>query len=143
MRALISTGGSTRKLTMYAAPSILLLMKYSRIRPYLVIIGWVALLASFWTTADLVADLVFEDSALVVDLHAAGEDPDNAAEHVLIPSLREAPSTANTVMAATGGDLSAVSFGGPGPARTALIAASSHYPPPRSSPVSFSIPLRI
>lgn len=109
----------------------------------MLILGWLALLLSFWTTADLVVDLAFEEPDLLMDLQATEEEPDNAAEHVLAPSLRETPPAADALLAGVGGDLDTVSIGGFIPATTALIAVSSYYPRPRSSPVSFSVPLRI
>ena len=56
----------------------------------MLIVSWLALLLSGVTTGDLVVDLVFEQ----VEADASGfsvlpsEEPENSAEHVLLPSPR-------------------------------------------------------
>ena len=59
-----------------------------RIAPHMFVIGWLAILACVWTTGDRVIDLVFEELDVVADTQATTDEPDNAAEHVLMPSPR-------------------------------------------------------
>lgn len=112
-----------------------------RIAPHKLVIGWLAILVCVWTTGDLVIDLVFEESDVVADTQATVEEPDNAAEHVLMPSQRADSSALDAVTAAP--DLNAFSVAGQLTDNTALGAAPPHHPPPRHTPVSFSVPLRI
>lgn len=107
------------------------------IGPHMRLIGRFALLLSLWTTADSVIDLVFEAPEATLGAIAT-EEPDNAAEHVLMPSARTDSSTDVTVVLSADPDSSSsiVSV-------STRIAASSVDHPPRNSPVSFSVPLRI
>ena len=109
----------------------------------MLVIGWLALLVSAYTTADLVIDLAFEEPELTTDAQAATEEPDNAAEHLLIPSPRAGGSAVDTFMASPAEDLDAFSIAGHVMNNAALRAVPSHYRPLRSRPVSFSVPLRI
>lgn len=56
----------------------------------MLILSWLALLLAGITTGDLVVDLVFEQ--VETDISDAGlfpsEEPENSAEHVLLPSTR-------------------------------------------------------
>lgn len=106
-------------------------------------IGWLAILLSAYTTADLVVDLAFEEPEVTADVQATTEEPDNAAEHLLMPSPRTGGSATDTVMVSPAEDLEAFSVAGHVPANAALRAVPPHHRPPRSSPVYFSVPLRI
>jgi hypothetical protein len=112
-----------------------------QIAPHKLIIGWLAILVCVWTTGDLVIDLVFEEPDVMTDTRATAEEPDNAAEHVLMRSQREGSSALDAVTAAA--DLDACAVAVTLPAHTALRAAAFHHPPPRYRPSSFSVPLRI
>ncbi len=109
----------------------------------MLVIGWLTLLISAFTTADLVVDLVFEEPDVTVDLPATTEEPDNAAEHLLMPSQRAGGAATSTFMASPGGGLDISSITGPVTSNTDPRAVSPHHRPPRSSPISFSVPLRI
>ena len=107
----------------------------------MVVIGWLAILICVWTSGDRVVDLVFEEPDVVADTQATTEEPDNAAEHVLMPSQRAGSSTPDAVTAVP--DLDAFPIAVTSTNHTALGAALSHHPPPRNTLVSFSVPLRI
>lgn len=107
----------------------------------MLLIGWLAILACVWTTGDLVFDLVFEDADVVTDIQTTNEEPDNAAEHVLMPSPRADSSVTDVVTVVL--DLETVSAVGPLTGHTALKSAPSRHPPPRRAPIAFSVPLRI
>lgn len=109
----------------------------------MLVISWLALLVSASNTADLVIDLVFEEPEVTADVRATTEEPDNAAEHLLMPSPRTGGSATDTVMVSPAEDLNAFSVAGHVPANAALRAVPPHHRPPRGSPVSFSVPLRI
>ena len=107
------------------------------------VIGWLTLLICMWTAGDLVIDLVFEEPDVAVDIHATSEEPDNAAEHLLIPSQRGGSSTADAIAAILAADFDACFITLTMTDHAVLRAATSHHRPPRSSPVSCSTPLRI
>ena len=107
----------------------------------MLVIGWVAILACVWTSGDRVFDLVFEAPDVVADTQATTDKPDHAAEHVLMRSQRADSSAPDAVTAAP--DLNAISVAGQLTDNTALGAAPPHHPPPRNTPISFSVPLRI
>ena len=107
------------------------------------VIGWLTLLMCLWTTGDLVIDLAFEEPNVAADTNATAEEPDNAAEHLLMPSQRVGSSTADVVAAAPPADLEAISTALTVTGNAALRAASSNYQPPPTRPLSFSVPLRI
>lgn len=107
----------------------------------MLVIGWLAILICVWTSGDRVIDLVFEEPDVVADTRATTEEPDNAAEHVLMPSQRAGSSALDAVTAAL--DLDAISIVVTSMNHTALRAAASHHPPPRHRPTAFSVPLRI
>lgn len=109
---------------------------------HLRLIGWCTLLLCLWSTGDLVVDLAFEAPETITDLQATTEEPDNAAEHVLMPSARADSSSTDTtatsptapvdLVAATPTDI------------TNLNTDFLQYDPPRTvSGSSFSVPLRI
>ena len=107
----------------------------------MLVIGWFAILICVWTSGDRVIDLVFEEPDVVADTQAAAEEPDNAAEHLLMRSQRVSSSAPDAVMAAP--DLDMFSFAAKLTDHTALGAASSHHRPRPTRPVSCSVPLRI
>jgi hypothetical protein len=104
-------------------------------------LGWLGLLACFWTTGDLVVDLVFETPGLTSD--ASAEEPDNAAEHLLMPSEQADRLTAGTLAATPTADFDAPSLAVTVLHRAAPRAAPPLHAPPRNKPVSCSVPLRI
>lgn len=112
-----------------------------RITPHIFVIGWLTILICVWMSGDQVIDLVFEEPDVVADTQATGEEPDNADEHVLMPSQRANSSAADAVTTAL--DLGGFSLAERLTDRTVLEAALPHYPPPRNTPVSFPVPLRI
>jgi len=95
------------------------------------------------TTGDLVIDLVFEEPSEEAATHANAEIPDNAAEHLLMPSQRVGSSTAYVSAAAPAADLDTLSIALPVTDNAALRTASSQHQLPPTSPLSFSVPLRI
>ena len=115
-------------------------MKF-RMAPRVFVIGWLAILLCAWTAGDQVFDLVFEEPDLVADVQATPDEPDNAAEHVLMPSSRADSSATDAVMVLL--DLEAFSVVGPLTGHTAPKTAPSRQPPPRHAPIAFSVPLRI
>lgn len=106
------------------------------------VIGWFALLLCIGTTADLVFDLVFEQPELVAVAGPSVEEPDNPAEHLLVPSPRVGHEVDHG-MAVDTADFRASSVTILLISDPALSAISSDPPPPRSHPVSFNAPLRI
>ena len=107
----------------------------------MLVIGWLAILVCVWTSGDRVIDLVFEEPDVVADTHATAEEPDNAAEHVLMRSWRTGSSAPDAVTAAP--DLNAFSVAGQLTDNTTMGATPPHHPPPQNTPLSFSVPLRI
>jgi len=107
------------------------------------VIGWLALLVCLWTTGDLVVDLAFEVPEVISDAGVSSEAPDNAAEHLLMPSAQADRLTAGSLAATPAADFDASSI----VVATAGNAASRAAPPlgypPRNKPVSLSSPLRI
>lgn len=107
------------------------------------IITCLALLICGWTAADLVIDLVFEEEEMSVDAQSTGEDPDDAAEHLLMQSPRTDNTAADTQMAIQTQDLAAISISIHMTEQSVLDSDPPPHPPPRTSPISFSVPLRI
>ena len=116
---------------------------FFRMAPHMRVIGWLTLLICLETTGDLVHDLAFEEPNVATDTHATAEEPDNAAEHLLMPSQRVGSSTADVVAAAPPADLDAISTALTVMGNAALRAASSNYQPPPTRPLYFLVPLRI
>ena len=102
----------------------------------MLVIGWLTLLICLWTTGDLVIDMVFEEPDMVADTHATAEEPDNAAEHLLMPSQRAANSTESVVAADPATNLDAFSIALTVTDNAAPGAASSNYQPPPTRPIS-------
>jgi hypothetical protein len=114
---------------------------HRRLAPHIIVIGWLALLLCGWTAGDRVIDLAFEEPDVAADTQATAEEPDNAAEHMLMPSQRVGSSAPDMLTVAP--DLDAFSIAVQLTDHAALGAASPHYPLPRNTPVSFPVPLRI
>ncbi len=106
---------------------------------------WLALVMSLMTAGDLVMDLAFEEAEPVTSAEASSipEAPENAAEHVLMPSQKADHSTATTWLILP-----------PSVVHSALVTACLPPPviaradfarerPPRRSPVPLLLPLRI
>lgn len=109
----------------------------------MLIIGWLALLTCLWTTGDLVVDLVFEAPDVTSNADAATEEPDNAAEHLLMPSAQADRLTAATLAATPATDCNASSLVGAAPGNTTPRAAPTLHYPSRNKPASLPLPLRI
>ena len=114
-----------------------------RMVPHMRVFGWLTLLICLGTTGDLVHDLAFEEPNVATDDQATAGEPDNAVEHLLMPSQRVGSSTTDVVAAAPPADLDAISTALTLTNNAALRAASSNYQPPPIRPLSFSVPLRI
>ncbi len=104
--------------------------------------GWLALVLCFSSAVDLVIDLAFEVSDVAAEEGAASSEPDNAAEHVLMPSPRGDGARIHDISAP------ALDLLASGPLvqfvdREQVEAHSTSPPPPRRRPVSFNVPLRI
>lgn len=108
----------------------------------LVTITWLALLGSLWTTADRVVDLVFEEPELTVAVPNTPQEPDNAAEHLLIPSERDVGTATDTIAPSATTALALETIDVVPTIDSSLKAASPPHRA-RSSPVSFPVPLRI
>lgn len=106
--------------------------------------GWLALVLCLSSAADLVFDLAFETPDVAEEEGAASSEPDNAAEHVLMPSPRgdgaSIPVTSHPVaildLLSTVALLSVFDGG-------ELESCSTSPPLPSSRAVSFNVPLRI
>lgn len=114
-----------------------------RMASRMLVIGWLTLLISAFTMADLVVDLVFEEPDVTVDLPATTEEPENAAEHLLMPSQRAGGAATSTALSCPVGGLDTSFIAGIATPNIAPRAVSPRHRPPRSSPTSFSVPLRI
>ncbi|MBS0169116.1 MAG: hypothetical protein JSR62_02070 [Nitrospira sp.] len=106
-------------------------------------IAWFALILCLGSSVDVVIDLVFEGPDAAAEEAAASSEPDNAAEHVLMPSLRgdEASVSVTSIsvpvfdLPSSGTLLQFLDSG--------QLEARSTSPPFRRHPVSFNVPLRI
>jgi len=116
---------------------------YRRIASQILVISWLALAACLWTTGDLVVDLAFETPDVSATAEASTEEPDNAAEHLLMPSAQADRLATDTLAATPVVDLDAASLTvALSNDATPRASPTLHYPP-RNKPVAFSIPLRI
>jgi len=113
----------------------------SRVRTYLVPISWMALILCLFVTGDRVDDLVFEVPDIVSGLDASSEEPDNATEHLLMPSERSDDSSGITASPTADIDSGATVLAVTVSPTLRTVPSLDH--PPRNRPVSFSIPLRI
>lgn len=116
---------------------------FFRVTPYMRVIGYLTLLMCFWTTGDLVVDLVFEEPNLALNPQGTTDEPDNAAEHLLMMSQRADGSGTDTLAADFSGDLLTISTAFIFTNSAALQAAVPPKHPPPTSSRSFSVPLRI
>lgn len=126
-----------------SSASAILFRMYRRVMSHMLIIGWLALLTCLWTTGDLVVDLVFEAPDVTSNADAATEEPDNAAEHLLMPSERADHSPTDTLTSAPATDLDTFSITVTALDNATPRAALPLHAPPRNKPISFSVPLRI
>ena len=116
-------------------------MTLSLLTRHIRLIGLLTLVLCLWSVGDLVVDLAFEAPMLANEVQGTSEEPDNAAEHVLMPSQRADDSTDLSVAHSADPDSSTgVTVVSDYATR---IASPSVYYPPRNSPISFSVPLRI
>lgn len=106
-------------------------------------IAWFALILCLGSAADLVIDLAFEGSDAAVADAAASSEPDNAAEHVLMPSPRgDGASVSVTSISVPVVDLlSSATF--PQCLESGQLEARATSPPSHRRPASFNVPLRI
>ncbi|SPP66421.1 hypothetical protein NITLEN_70011 [Nitrospira lenta] len=123
--------------------SAILHSMYRWILPQMLMIGRLALLICLWTTSDRVIDLVFEEPDVAVATEASADEPDNAAEHLLMPSERTVHSPSGTLTSATATDLDTWSIAISAVDHAAPRAAPPLHTPPKNTPASFSVPLRI
>ena len=95
-------------------------------------------------TGDLVIDLALEEAAVEAstDTAALPEAPDDAAEHVLMPS-HKGDSLASVSPAAPSAALAVALASTWLPTQATRRAGPIYERPPRSSPVPFPLPLRI
>jgi hypothetical protein len=107
----------------------------------MLLIAWIAIFSSVWTTGDLVIDLVFEEAPEAAATSQPVDEPDNAAEHILLPSTTTDDSL--TILKwDTGLDPAAVSLVTISTPHL-LFERSTQFRLPREAPISFSVPLRI
>jgi hypothetical protein len=107
----------------------------------MMLIAWIAVFFSVWTTGDLVIDLVFEEAPAVAETAGPVDEPDNAAEHILLPSTTTG-SSLTVLKWDTGLDAAPVSLVAIATPHL-LFEKSERFRPPREAPTSFSVPLRI
>lgn len=106
---------------------------------------WLALLLSVGITADLIVDLVFEESDVVAASmdSPVSEAPDNAAEHLLRPSLNALDMETATTQSVPLEFTALLAVPQPAPISATVHVASPSVQPPGSCPSSFLCPLRI
>ncbi len=108
-------------------------------------IAWLTLAISLVITGDLVMDLGFEEPILSTSADASSvpEEPENAAEHILMPSQKtEAPSEIAWQTGISPG-VQTVSTSTYLPSPVLQRAGPIHERPPRSNPTPLLLPLRI
>lgn len=104
---------------------------------------WLALVICLGGTIDRVEDLVFEDTDIVDGVNPASEEAENPDEHLLLRSASTDSSAVKLVTLAPSVDGAMVSLSIQPATASARITPACHHPPARSSPASFTIPLRI
>lgn len=114
-----------------------------RLPQHLKMIGCLTLLLCFWSTGDLVVDLVFEEPDVIADASAPAEEPGNAAEHMLMPTQRADHSTGDSLASNPATDLAMLSTAFILPDDQALRASLSNHQPPPISSLPPIVPLRI
>lgn len=104
--------------------------------------GWFALVLCLSSAADLVIDLAFEVPAVAAEEGTASSEPDNAAEHVLMPSPRgdggSVPAISVPVLDLLSNAISVECVG-----EGQLEARSTSPPSFCNRPIAFNVPLRI
>jgi len=104
--------------------------------------GWLALVLCLSSAADLVFDLAFETPDVAAEEGTASSEPDNAAEHVLMPSPRgdggSVPAISVPVLDLLSNAIPVECVGG-----GQLEARSTSPPSFCNRPIAFNIPLRI
>ncbi len=110
--------------------------------PYTVMI-WLTLLLCLVITIDWVEDSVLEDTDIVEGLTPDFEKAENPDEHLLLRSTRADGSALTIVTLPPSADSATGSFSLQPVTALARATSACHDPPARSSPVSFTTPLRI
>jgi hypothetical protein len=108
------------------------------------VIAWLTLAAALMITGDLVIDLAFEEAALPTsaDTSSIPEAPDNAAEHILMPSQKaDNLATAWQLDMAAPLPVALISFSPPPPLTRRMSTIPERQP--RSSPIPLPLHLRI
>ena len=118
-------------------------MHHRRLLPLSTVVSWLALVLCLGVMIDLVEDLAFEDTDVVDGINPASEEAENPDEHLLLRSARTDSSAVKLVTFAPSIDGAMVSLSIQPAAAWVCITPACHHPPARSSPVSFTIPLRI
>ena len=110
----------------------------------LLAITWLALLITVVVTGDWVIDLVYEPVATTSDAATETEEPDNAAEHMLMPSPKGSGPVVATLLAGISTDFEAT-FMAPSPMESATALRADSYDGclRRSNIPAFILPLRI
>jgi hypothetical protein len=108
-------------------------------------IAWLALALSLAMTGDLVIDLVFEepDLSTTADASSMPEEPDNAAEHILMPSQKTDSPGGIAWPAWAWVAFEVILMSVCLPSLPSKRAAPLHERLPCSSPVPLLLPLRI
>ncbi len=111
----------------------------------LLFLGWLALLISLVITGDRVVDLMFEEPRLASasEETTPAEEPDNAAEHILMRSHKAESPAGISLSAGILLEAQACSFSFSALGSGAVRTISRHERPPRSSAVPLLLPLRI
>lgn len=109
------------------------------------VIAWLTLVVSLMITGDLVMDLAFEEPDLSTSADASPipEEPDNAAEHILMPSQKADRSAEIAWLAGMSAAFEATLIFTCIPSLVIARVGPTHKRPPRSSPVPLLLPLRI
>lgn len=109
------------------------------------VIAWMTLVVSLVITGDLVVDLAFEEPDLSTSAEGASipEAPDNAAEHVLMPSQKADSPTGSAWLAEVWVGFAVILISACLPSLPSKRAGPTHERPPRSSSVPLLLPLRI
>lgn len=111
--------------------------------PLYTVASWLALILCLGITIDRVEDLVFQDTDLVDGLKSVSEEAENPDEHLLLRSARTNGAAIKLVTFVPNVDGVIVSPSIQPATDSVRIGSMCHHPPARSSPVSFTIPLRI
>lgn len=118
-------------------------MRHRRLLPLYTVVSWFALVLCLGVTIDRVEDLAFEDTDIVDGVNPTSEEAENPDEHLLLRSVSTDSSAVKPVTFAPSVDGAVASLFIQPVTASARITLACHHPPARSSPVSFTIPLRI